>query len=303
MSSGNVKTTIALLTRNSAKTIEGVLRAIVSQTETDFEILCIDSSSTDDTVEIVKRYPARLIPIDSADFGHGKTRNYAIQQANGAYVVFLTHDSVPETTTWLEELLEPLRDPEIVGVYGRQVSRPSENPLDRHFQMSLYGSEPITWSKGNWKQGDNIFSDANSAVRRAIMLEHPYNQAIIVSEDYEWAARVLALGYKIQYSATARVIHSHSYDLRTLFRRNFDIGVSYQNIYTRSENIHFIKKGLQIFYYEVRSLSQSGNIHLVPLAALRDLTRLVAIQAGKHDKPFSIDVKRNHLSAQGWYWK
>lgn len=303
MSSRNVKTTIAVLTRNSAKTIEGVLRAIVSQTETDFEILCIDSSSTDGTVEIVKRYPVRLIPIDSADFGHGKTRNYAIQQANGAYVVFLTHDSVPETTRWLDELLEPFKDPEIVGVYGRQVSRPSENPLDRHFQMSLYGSEPITWSKGNWKQGDNIFSDANSAVRKAIMLGQPYNQDIIVSEDYEWAARVLDLGYKIQYSSTARVVHSHSYNLRTLFRRNFDIGVSYQTIYTRSENIHFIKKGLQLFYHVVRSLSQSGYIYLVPLAALRDLTRFVAIQTGKHDKLFSIALKRKHLSDQAGYWR
>jgi glycosyltransferase involved in cell wall biosynthesis len=297
------KVSIVLLTRNSAKTIKGVLDGIVKQEYHDYEILLIDSSSEDDTLKIAHEYPCRVVIIKPEDFGHGKTRNYAASLAKGEFIVFLTHDSTPRKSDWLTEMLKPFQDKNIVGVYGRQIPRKNEKVLDMHFQMSLYGSKKIIWGSNNWRQGDNVFSDANSAVRKKVILTHPYSNDIIVSEDYEWATRVLRLGFSIVYIPSASVIHSHSYNIYTLFKRNFDVGVSYRDVYTSKNNYAFTVKGLQIAKQEIAYLRQSGHTILIPLAVFRNLIRFIAIQLGKYEYLFTKEFKSNHLSAQKWYWK
>lgn len=299
----NPKASIILLTRNSSRTIKSVLDGIMSQKVKDFEILLIDSSSTDSTLEIAKNYPCKIISIKTTDFGHGKTRNFAAGLAKGEFIVFLTHDSVPRSDTWLEGLLKPFSDQKVAGVYGKQVPREDEKILDKCFQTNLYGDTGIIWNANNWKQGDNLFSDANSAVRKSILLKYPYADNIIVSEDYEWAVRILKLNYNIIYSIEGLVTHSHSYNIRTLFKRNFDVGVSYKMIYDSGESRGFITKGTNIFVQEARYLYRTKHIMLIPQAFIRDIVRYVAISIGKQEHLFSKNMKRMYLSGQGWYWK
>src|SRR5665811_731333 len=125
------KASIVLLTRNSARTIRSVLDGVMKQRFNDYEILLIDSCSDDDTLKIANDYPCKVVSIKLEDFGHGRTRNYAAGLAKGEFIVFLTHDSVPETKDWLSELLKPFSDKKVVGVYGQQVPRLDENILDK----------------------------------------------------------------------------------------------------------------------------------------------------------------------------
>jgi rhamnosyltransferase len=303
MAKSNPKISVIILTRNSAKTIKDVLDGVIKQRFDDFEVLLIDSESTDQTLSIAKQYPLKIISIKSSNFGHGKTRNYAAKLAKGDFIVFLTHDSVPEKNNWLDELIAPFADQNVVGVYGQQVPRNDENVLDKHFHMGLYGNKKIIWASDNWSQGDNLFSDANSALRRKFLLKYPYAPDIIVSEDYEWATRMLKLEFNIVYSPTARVIHSHSYTLHTLFKRSFDVGVSYKTIYEINDLHNFIRKGFEILSLEVRYLRESGNARHIPHAMIRDIVRFTAIQFGKREHLLSVKVKRNYLSGQRWYWK
>lgn len=299
----NPTASIILLTHNSAKTIGAVLEGIALQDFHDHELLLIDTNSVDNTVEIAKQYPCKIFNIKPNEFGHGKTRNYAASIAKGRFLIFLTHDSVPKSKNWLSEMLKPLAKENVVGVYGRQVPRPDENILDKYFQSSLYGSREIIWNNENWRQGDNLFSDANSAVRKETLINYPYPKDIIVSEDYAWAIDVLKHGYNIVYNPKACVVHSHSYNLRSLFRRHFDIGVSFKAIFVDGGSGHFFVKGLKITLLEVKHLKKSGHTKLVPLAILRDIVRLVAINLGKCERLFPKNIKRKFLSAQGWYWK
>jgi rhamnosyltransferase len=303
MSIVNPRVSVIILTRNSAKTIKSVLDGVMKQNFNDYELLLIDTSSTDETLKIAKAYPCRIITINSDDFGHGRTRNYAARIARGEFIVYLTHDSVPESNNWLSELIKPFDDINVVGVYGRQIPRKNENVLDKHFQLSLYGDRAIVWKIDNWCQGDNLFSDANSAVRKQVLLKYPYLNNIIVSEDYEWAAGVLKLGFNIVYTPTASVIHSHSYNIYSLFKRNFDVGVSYKVIYTSKRNYMFMVNSLGIVKQEIKFLRKTGNAILIPRALFRDLIRFIAIQFGKREQVFSKKLKRDHLSAQKWYWE
>jgi rhamnosyltransferase len=279
-----------------------VLDMIFRQKYKDFELIVIDSGSADGSVELVKKYPAKLIQIKSSEFGHGKTRNFGATLAKGDIIVFLTQDALPSSDRWLASLIAPFSDKKIAGVYGRQIPKPDENVLDKNFFLSLYGEKDFVWTAQNCTQGDNIFSDANSAVRKELILMYPYKTDIIVSEDYEWAIKMLAKGYNIYYSIHASVIHSHAYNLATLFKRNFDVGVSYKDIYTSGQNVPFLKKGLKIYRKEIKHLIHTGYAHLTPLATIRDITRFVAISIGKKEHLISKRIKKTYLSAQRWYW-
>jgi hypothetical protein len=50
---------------------------------------------------------------------------------------------------------------------------------------------------------------ANSAVRRSVWEEHPYDESLPGLEDVAWANQVTAKGWRIGYRAEATVHHIH----------------------------------------------------------------------------------------------
>src|SRR5574337_394745 len=71
-----VDVSIILLTKNGQRYLEGVLGAVFAQqTEHGYEVIAIDSGSSDGTVELLRRYPVALRRIPPEQFNHGATRN------------------------------------------------------------------------------------------------------------------------------------------------------------------------------------------------------------------------------------
>ncbi|MFZ8802301.1 MAG: glycosyltransferase family 2 protein, partial [Candidatus Calescibacterium sp.] len=69
---------IVILTKNPGKRFREVIRQVFNQkTEDDFEVIVIDSGTTDGSLSCLENTSAKLIKINPSDFGHGKTRNYA----------------------------------------------------------------------------------------------------------------------------------------------------------------------------------------------------------------------------------
>ena len=74
------------------------------------EVLVLDSGSTDGTLDVVRGFPVRLIPVDRRDFDHGDTRNLGALHSRGDVVVFLVQDAEPADASWLRNLTAPLRN-------------------------------------------------------------------------------------------------------------------------------------------------------------------------------------------------
>src|SRR3712207_7563334 len=62
-----------------------------------------------------------------------------------------------------------------------------------------------------------------------------FRSDIIMSEDQEWALRVLLAGHALVYEPRAVVRHSHPYTIRQAFRRFFDSGASADRAYLAGE--------------------------------------------------------------------
>jgi rhamnosyltransferase len=299
-----VNASIIILTKNAGSTFKTVLEKIISQDYKSFEIIIIDSGSTDETLKVAKNYPLQIISVEPWEFGHGKTRNLGSKIAKGKYIVYLTQDAIPKNTKWLSELIKPLKEKNIAGVYGKQIPKEDENVVDKLFYMSLYPNEEHVWEHNKVYQGDNIFSNVNSVIVKGILLKYPFNDNIIVSEDYEWAHRVLKEGYNIIYNPKAIVIHSHSYSFRNLFKRNFDIGVSYKEVYKKNynSNLDFIRKGLSIHLKELAYLVKCGHSKMITYCIIKDFIKLLAVTLGKNEHLIPKYLKTK-FSNYREYWK
>jgi len=232
--------TIAIFTYNGEKYIGDILKALKKQKiDKKFEVLIIDSGSTDDTLAIIvkhqKALPSmRLHEISNSDYGHGKTRQLAAEMAEGAIVVYLSHDAVPAHIHWLYEMVKVFDiSPNIVGVTGRQIPRPGCFPLLKYEILHVFNNfgpafGTTIFYKDSFIRSQEVYnavcfySDANSAARKSVLIgDIPY-QDVAYAEDQLFGRDVIDAGLMKAYTARGSVIHSNDLRLGEYKNRMFD---------------------------------------------------------------------------------
>lgn len=99
---------------NNEKWLDKCLSSVFDQTFKDFEVVVIDDMSTDKSVEIIKKYPVKLIEADHRVY-NGGARNLGIRYPiESKYTLFLDSDD------WLRY------DNSLENIYDRLV----KNPVD-----------------------------------------------------------------------------------------------------------------------------------------------------------------------------
>lgn len=90
---------------NAAKYLEETLRSVQKQTFRDFEVICVNDASTDDTMKILQNFQTEdsriQIISNSLRYGAAYSRNRGMKAAKGKYLAFLDGDDIFE-----EEMFE-----------------------------------------------------------------------------------------------------------------------------------------------------------------------------------------------------
>lgn len=241
-----MKASIIIPTKNPGSNFQRVIEAILSQhVDFDYEVVVIDSGSSDGTVEYVRSLKdpkIRLHTIESSQYGHGRTRNLGIEMTSGEYAVLITHDALPANNFWLKCMIAVAdSDLEIAGVFGRHVAYPeadiyTKNELIGHFEglkaFSLVSmGDPVRyWNDQGLRQILHFFSDNNALVRRSVWKKIPYPD-VDFAEDQQWAKLIIEAGYKKAYAYNAVVYHSHQYNLLERMKRSFDESYAFKRYF------------------------------------------------------------------------
>ena len=107
---------------NSEKWIEKLLKSIVEQTYTDYEVIIVDDMSTDVSVEIVENYVDKfesditLIQLDKKRW-NGGARNVGAEHAKGDYLLFADCDDWFYSNNCLAEIaniIEKNNEPDLI---------------------------------------------------------------------------------------------------------------------------------------------------------------------------------------------
>jgi rhamnosyltransferase len=292
------ETSIIIPTKNGGQGIGACLDAVFSQKNVGrFEVLVIDSGSTDGTLEIMGQYPVRLVQIPSETFHHARTRNYAAGLAKGEVLVFLSQDAIPASDIWLAAFLSNFDEPAVGAVYGRQLPK-AESGLERRSAFAvMYGRTRIVkmpMDGGSLGHKYYHFSNANSAIRRKVWQATRFPDELKVFEDVGIAKRILGSGWSIVYDPEAAVYHSHDFSLDILFKRYFDIGVVYQRlgIWDERSRASLWRDGWSAFKDKLFSLLKEERPEGTGSSLVQDVGKYVAIQLGRNERLLPRVVKK-----------
>ena len=105
---------------NEGKNIGRLLRGISEQTVREYEIILVDSGSTDDTMREAHQYSVNVLKVSRDEFSFGRSLNIGCAAARGEFIVAASAHVYPIFNDWLEKLLSPFSDPHVALAYGKQ---------------------------------------------------------------------------------------------------------------------------------------------------------------------------------------
>lgn len=308
------KVSIVIPTKNGGELFGHVLERIDTQkTNWPYEVIVIDSGSTDSTKTICNSYAnVKLYCIKPNEFGHGKTRNLGIKMSSGEYIALLTQDALPVDEYWLENLVLAMeQDESIAGVFGKHIAYPGANPftaneLTLHFKgfddspsISFIDDQKRYIEDEGYRQFLHFFSDNNALIRRSIWERYPYPD-VDFAEDQIWADNIMQAGYKKAYAKKAVVFHSHEYSLYERLQRSFDEANAFRKLFNYSlckSKKHLLKNWISLSSRDFKHAFDQKLFKSSPGAVLKspidNLMRLTGHYLGSiaHRLPFRFQQK------------
>ena len=198
---------------NEAKNLERLLVGLHQQTLKDFEIIVVDSGSTDGTLEVAKGNATQIATIKPSDFSFGRALNLGCSLARSEFLVIVSAHVYPVHKDWLEHLLAPFIQPRIALVYGKQRGDAGSHFSELEIFKRWYPDESTA------QQTHPFCNNANAAIRRSVWTHLRYDETLTGLEDLAWARQALQLGYYLAYSAEAEIIHVHRETPARIFNR------------------------------------------------------------------------------------
>lgn len=218
---------IIIPVRNRPEEIAACLESLVhiDYPSEKMEILVVDDCSTDDTPEVVSRFPVRLFPLkEHKQASH--CRNLASREARGEILAFIDSDCLADPL-WLKELLPSFKDRAIGAVGGVIEGVPGEKGLDRYEEVK--SSLKIgSWYKRS-RKGDRFFylPSCNLLVRRELFIKlNGFREDLMVGEDVDFCWRLQDNGGHLEFKPQGKIHHQHRNSLKPFCQRRFEYGTS-----------------------------------------------------------------------------
>jgi glycosyltransferase involved in cell wall biosynthesis len=242
---------LLIRTKDEAKRLGAALEAVFWQDLRPHEVFVIDSGSTDATLDIAARYPVRILHIAPSDWGYSRALNLAASHATGEILVCLSAHSVPADRQWLTRLLRHFDDPRIAAVWGASVAPGGVLPSGPAVSQE---SAAYTFATRRWGM-----SNQNSALRRALWAEFPFDESMPAAEDKRWAQEAMARGYRVVYDPTAAVWHDwHS--PRNAFRRNRAVSEGYKMMFPELASSPVLRRVTRAVWRELRLIARKRRV-------------------------------------------
>ena len=182
------KFSIITVTYQAGKVLEDTIQSVIFQTYRNVEYIIVDGGSTDNTLDIVKKYQDRIsIVVSEPDKGLYDAMNKGIRLATGDYICFLNAgDELHENET-LQRMVVTLKGKEIPDVIYGETAIVDEEGHFLHMRR-LQAPDVLHWK--SFKEGMLVCHQAFFA-RRELALKHPYDLQYRFSADFDWCIRIM----------------------------------------------------------------------------------------------------------------
>ena len=219
---------IVIRAYNEEKHLSRLLEGIQHQTATDVEIILVDSGSSDSTISIAESFGAKIVHISPQEFTFGRSLNLGIQATTSEFVVIASAHVYPVYPDWLASLLHPFEDDKVALTYGKQRAPESAKFSEQQIFHQWYPDA------SKLRQETIFCNNANTAIRKRLWQQNPYDETLTGLEDLAWAKWAKEQGYAIAYVAEAEIIHIHNETPRGVLNRYRREAMAFKQIYPES---------------------------------------------------------------------
>lgn len=298
-----MKIGVAIITHNARHHLPYCLPPLI-QSELNPQILVVNSSSSDGTVEMAKKWGVNTLVIPRSQFNHGSTRELARQELKTDIVVMTTPDAYAVDKYVLGKLVQPLMEKKASLAYARQIPHKGAKiweSFPRGFNYPALSQFREIKDVSKYGVYTFFFSDSFGAYLNSALNEIGGFSPILTGEDTVACAQLLLKGHKVAYVAEAEVYHSHHYSLLQEFKRHFDTGLA------REEQKNLLslagedsERGRAYVRALLKQVSKE-NVALIPYAIIQSFSKWMGYQFGRRMTQAPKNLKRI-FSAQDFYW-
>lgn len=190
---------------------------------TNFEILVCDMASAENVAAIInpEKYPNTRLLFSPKNLGFAAGNNWGMRQAKGDYFFIVNNDTVM-TEDLLGKLLQPFSDDSSVAVTSPKIlfyDQPDTiqyagfNPMNKYTgRTSIIGEKECDKGQYNISRATSGSHGCAMLVKKEIADKTGMfpEKFFLYYEEWDWSARILKAGYKIWYTADARIYHKES---------------------------------------------------------------------------------------------
>lgn len=285
---------------NEAWALRDTLAALKFQEHKKWELIVIDSGSTDGSVDLIRQAnPRHFVQLRPEEYNPSRVMNRGMELASSEFGIFLNADATPQNSMWLGPLVNALQDPQTAAVFGRQIPRPDCRAVYAHDYERCFGPNR---QSSEW---EHFFSMVSSGIRKDIWAKRGFLEKMQYSEDDEYTRWCRTQGYRIAYCPESVVTHSHNYSPQAAYKRSFGEAKALAAVWTQSPArknwprtvlLGWLNDFRRDFAYCVRVRRLSELPHAARIRWSQRRARLAGFRAGwdfyrKHEAPPTLQFQ------------
>ena len=203
----NKRISVIIPNYNGSSTIGRCLEAAFSSEYDNFEVIVTDDCSTDNSAEIIKKFPCKFIFLDKHS-GASRARNTGAKNSGGEILFFIDADCLLQKNT-LASVNKAFLISENAIIGGTYTAI----PYDKDF-FSTFQSIFINYSETKKETPDYIPTHAMVIARDIFMKSGGFKENFLpILEDVEFSHRLRKMGYKLTMNSEILVRHIFNFTL------------------------------------------------------------------------------------------
>ena len=197
---------------NAERWIADTLRSALSQTWPRKEVIVVDSSSTDNTSAIARRFESSLVRVVSQrNKGASAARNTAFELSRGDYIQWLDADDLlapDKITSQMEAARRASNRTLLCSAWGTFLYRPSK----ARFSPTLLWNDltPVEWFHRRMKGNLHMQTATWLVSRELTKAAGPWDVRLSLDDDGEYFCRVICASNGIRFAPTAKVFYRNA---------------------------------------------------------------------------------------------
>ncbi len=219
---------IIIAVYNRKDELQELLNSLVSQTDTNFEIIIVDDGSKEKLESVASNYSEKLNIryYYKENTGAGLTRNYGSKHASGNYFIFLDSDCIAPLH-YIENVRKELKRNYTDAFGGADSADTSFNNLQKAISYSMTSLFTTGGIRGNKKAIDKFQPRSfNMGISREAFEAVGGFSEMRIGEDPDLSLSLWEKGFQTRFFPECKVFHKRRTSLKKFSNQVYHFGIA-----------------------------------------------------------------------------